>query len=130
MLCRSFLRWCYSCQRRFRIRLVPTHSSNSYPSAVQICNTATKIIGITLTTRRITTDYCLHLSNENFCQSRIKRLLKITIQHITKSINAVFGLVILFCVVRSLFCMCNKTRFGNLIIFVDKNARSTQNNFF
>jgi hypothetical protein len=34
-----------------------THSSNSYSSAVDIRNTTTKIIDITLTTRRITTDY-------------------------------------------------------------------------
>jgi hypothetical protein len=33
----------------FRIRLVLTHSSNSYPSAVDIRNTTTKIIDITLT---------------------------------------------------------------------------------
>jgi plastocyanin domain-containing protein len=33
------------------------HSSNSYPSAVDISNTTTKIIGITLTTHRITTEY-------------------------------------------------------------------------
>jgi hypothetical protein len=32
------------------------HSSNSYPSAVDIRNTATKIIGLTLTTHRITTE--------------------------------------------------------------------------
>jgi hypothetical protein len=34
-----------------------THSSNSYPSAVDIRNTTTKIISITLTTCRITTEY-------------------------------------------------------------------------
>jgi hypothetical protein len=34
-----------------------THSSDSYSSAVDIRNTTTKIIDITLTTRRITTDY-------------------------------------------------------------------------
>jgi hypothetical protein len=36
--------------------IVLTHSSNSYPSAVDIRKTTTKIIGITLTTRRITTE--------------------------------------------------------------------------
>jgi hypothetical protein len=32
------------------------HSSNSYPSATDIRNTTTKIVGITLTIHRITTD--------------------------------------------------------------------------
>jgi hypothetical protein len=44
------------------------HSSNLYPSAVDIRNTTTKIIGITLTTHRITTDYYI-----NRCLFLIKR---------------------------------------------------------
>jgi NADH:ubiquinone oxidoreductase subunit 6 (subunit J) len=41
------------------ISIRAAHSSNSYPNAVDIRNTitTTKIIGITLTTHRITTDY-------------------------------------------------------------------------
>jgi hypothetical protein len=33
------------------------HLSNSYPSAIDIRNTTTKIVGITLTIHRITTEF-------------------------------------------------------------------------
>jgi hypothetical protein len=72
-----------------------THSPNSYPKAVDIRNSTTKIIGITLTTARITTDYNLvcnyllyhlqHFQEINLCGFYLKKYLAML--HVSSPIN-------------------------------------------